>query len=288
MTRRARRRFETRDWAAARTDAVERIELYDQCVGECMLRLEASLQQGAHDRALWSAIRDSYGRLIEGLIDRELFKTFYNTLTRRFFRTRGVDAAIEFIAMDIEPTDAITHPVGRHSYAVSELRPVDTFARAARRLPFRRAVCAPHAVAPRAIVVRLQDDLAHWGPNPVRSVELLETVFYRERRAYLVGRVFGEHRFSPCVIALVNDERGLRVDAVLTHRADVAHLFSYSRSYFHADLAHRRRCGGVPAHAAAGASPSTRSTPCSAAPSRARPNAIRTSSATSPPSRRNR
>ena len=235
VTRRARRRFETRDWAAARVDAVERIELYDQCVGECMLRLEASLQQGAHDRGLWSAIRDSYGRLIEGLIDRELFKTFYNTLTRRFFRTRGVDGAIEFIAMDIEPTDAITHPVGRHSYAVSELRPVDTFNRLLGDYRFdvpyvHRTRCAA------AIVVRLQDDLAHWGPNPVRSVELLETVFYRERRAYLVGRVFGEHRFSPCVIALVNDERGLRVDAVLTHRADVAHLFSYSRSYFHADL----------------------------------------------------
>ena len=62
-------------------------------------------------------------------------------------------------------------------------------------------------------------------------------MFYRERRAYLVGRVFGEHRFSPCVIALVNDEQGLRADAVLTRRRDVAHLFGVSRSYFQADLA---------------------------------------------------
>jgi len=88
-----------------------------------------------------------------------------------------------------------------------------------------------------AIAVRLQDDLAHWGDTPVRSIELLDTVFYRERRAYLVGRVFGEHRFSPCVIALVNDGQGLRADAVLTRRRDVAHLFGVSRSYFQADLA---------------------------------------------------
>jgi isocitrate dehydrogenase kinase/phosphatase len=52
-----------------------------------------------------------------------------------------------------------------------------------------------------------------------------------------VGRVFGEHRFSPCVIALVNDGGRLKAEAVLTHRADVAHLFGTSRSYFHADLA---------------------------------------------------
>lgn len=235
ITRRAKLRFETHDWAAARVDAVERIELYDQCIGECMLRLQATLHGHAHDRGLWSQIRDSYERLIDGLIDQELFKTFYNTLTRRFFRTRGVDASVEFVALDIEPTDAITHPVKRHTYAVSELRPVDTFARVLGDtrfdLPYaHRTRCAA------AVAVRLQDDLAHWGANPVRSVELLETVFYRERRAYLVGRVFGEYRFSPCVIVLVNDERGLRVDAVLTRRADVVHLFSYSRSYFHADL----------------------------------------------------
>ena len=236
VSHRARLRFETRDWAAARTDAVERIELYDQCIAECMLRLEATLQGRAHDHALWSVIRDSYDRLISSLIDRELFKTFYNTLTRRFFGTQGVDASVEFVAMNIEPTDAITHPVERHSYAVSELRPVDTFTRLLGDYRFdvpyaHRTRCAA------AIVVQLQDDLAHWGENPVRSVELLETVFYRERRAYLIGRVFGEHRFSPFVIALVNDAGGLRVDAVLTRRADVVHLFSYSRSYFHADLA---------------------------------------------------
>jgi isocitrate dehydrogenase kinase/phosphatase len=56
-----------------------------------------------------AAFRPPGGRLI----DRELYKTFYNTLSRRFFQTRGVDAAIEFIAMDVEPTDAITHPVAR-------------------------------------------------------------------------------------------------------------------------------------------------------------------------------
>jgi len=236
VTRRAKLRFETRDWAAAREDAVARIELYDQCIAECMLRLQATLQGRAHERALWSAIRDGYEQRIGGLIDGELYKTFYNTLTRRFFKTIGVDASVEFVALDIEPTDAITHPVARHSYAISDLRPTDSFARVLGDYRFNIAY-AHRTRCAAAIVVRLQDDLAHWGDNPVRSVELLDTVFYRERRAYLVGRVFGEHRFTPFVIALVNQNGQLRVEAVLTARADVANLFSYSRSYFHADLA---------------------------------------------------
>jgi isocitrate dehydrogenase kinase/phosphatase len=235
ITRRARRRFELRDWAGARQDAVERIALYDQCIAECRLRLQAALLGHAHDHVLWRAIRGCFARQIDGLIDQELYKTFYNTLTRRFFGTRGVDASVEFVALDIEPTGAITHPVARHTYAISERRPADAFAQLLDDVRFT----VPYAHCMRcaaAIVVRLQDDLAHWGPQPLRQIELLETVFYRERRAYLIGRVFGEYRFSPCVIALVHTLDGLKVEAVLTRRADVAHLFGISRSYFQADL----------------------------------------------------
>ena len=236
ITRRAKGRFERCDWNGARDDAVERIALYDRCVAEASEALDAHLGAQAHDRALWSAVHARYAGQIEPLLDRELYKTFFNTLTRRFFKTRGVDAAIEFVALDIEPTDAITHPVARHSYAVSEDRLTETLMRVLDDYPFdvpyaHRTRCAA------GIAVRLQDDLLHWGPNPVRAIELLDAVFYRERRAYLVGRAFGERAFSPCVIALVNDGGALRVDAVLTLRADVVQLFSYSRSYFHADLA---------------------------------------------------
>jgi isocitrate dehydrogenase kinase/phosphatase len=235
ITGRARQRFEARDWSAARDDAVARIALYDQCIGECMLRLRAVLMGQAHDRALWIRAREHYAALLAGLIDQELYKTFYNTLTRRYFRTHGVDPLIEFVALDIEPTDAITHPVAHHSYAVSPGRLTEVLMRVLGDYPF----AVPYAHRMRcaaAIAVRLHDDLAHWGEHPVRGIELLDTVFYRERRAYLVGRVFGEHRFSPCVIALVNDEAGLRAEAVLTRRSDVAQLFSNSRSYFQADL----------------------------------------------------
>ncbi|NOK93607.1 isocitrate dehydrogenase kinase/phosphatase AceK regulatory subunit, partial [Escherichia coli] len=134
--------------------------------------------------------------LLRGLIDAELYKTFYNTLSRRLFSTRGVDPALEFIAFDVEPSDAITHPVARHTYAVSPTRPVEALQRVL--ADYRFDIPYAHQLrCAAAIAVRLQDDLAHWGDTPVRSIELLDTVFYRERRAYLVGRVFGEHRFSP-------------------------------------------------------------------------------------------
>lgn len=234
ITRRAKDRFEARDWGLARADAVERIELYDRCVAETSTRLELLLGTAAHDRALWNRIRDAYGRLIGPLIDQELYKTFFNTLTRRFFRTRGVDPDIEFLALGIEPTDRITHPVSRHVYAAS-----GALQALCRHLlddyPFATAYADAERCAA-ALARSLTAQLADWGPRPVRALELLETVFFRERRAYLVGRVFGEERYAPCVIALVNDEDGIRADAVLTRREHIAVLFGFTRSYFHADL----------------------------------------------------
>ncbi len=235
ITERARGRFEQRDWAGARADAVERIELYDLCITECMAALREMATACEFDRRLWRGVKSHYAGLLDGLIDCELYKTFYNTVTRRLSGAHGVDDEIEFMALEIEPSDAITHPVARHTYAVSETHPADAFMRMLG--DYRFDIAYTHQLrCAAAIAVRLQDDLAHWGANPVRSIELLETVFYRERRAYLVGRVFGEHRFSPCVIALVNDGDGLRAEAVLTARRDVAHLFGVSRSYFQADL----------------------------------------------------
>lgn len=234
ITQRAKRCFEQRDWASARQDAVERIESYDLCVGRTNQAVSELLGVAASDHALWNRIRDCYAELISALIDQELNKTFFNTLSRRFFKTRGVDPAIEFVALDIEPTDRITHPVPRHAYAVSaDLS--ELFERVLEDYPFAVA----YEDIPRCadlIAQALSRQLADWGEQPVHAIELLQTVFYRERRAYLVGRVFGERRFGPCVIALINTEQGVRADAVVTRREHIAILFGYTRSYFHADL----------------------------------------------------
>jgi isocitrate dehydrogenase kinase/phosphatase len=168
------------------------------------------------------------------LLDRELFKTFFNTLTRRFFKTRGVNATIEFIALTIEPTDRITHPVARHSYVLSE-NLASLFERVLADYSF--AVPYQHAeMCAKQIADALQARFHEWPDPIVLAVELLDTVFYRERRAYLVGRMLGRENYAPCILALVNDEAGIRVDAVITTRQQAAVLFGYTHSYFHADL----------------------------------------------------
>ncbi len=233
ITRRARRNFLKRDWARQKIDASARISLYDECIAETIGRLEALLDERLLSRTLWLDIHGDYAGRIDALLDAELYKTFFNTLTRRLFKTRGVDAGIEFVALDIEPTSQITHPVDREIFSLSEQPEI-----ACQRLLMRGSVQPATERAQQdadALAIRFQQDFEAIGDVPV-SVELLTVVFYRDQRAYRIGRALGRHHWLPVVIALTHEDHGIAVDALITERRHISILFGYTWSYFHADL----------------------------------------------------
>ena len=95
---------------------------------------------------------------------------------------------------------------------------------------------ADRAASAAAVATELERRFGASGPTAIRSIELLRTVFFRERRAYLVGRTLSGAQWLPLVIALVNDADGVRADALLTELGQMSALFGFARSYFLADL----------------------------------------------------
>jgi len=234
LSRRGKRRFEAGDRHGMRRDVVARIELYDRRIDETISRLDELLASRLFSRSIWKHIRDEYSEAIRDRLDQELYKTWFNTISRRLFKTRGVDAAIEFIAPDIDPSDRITHPVSRHVYALSG-RPVATFERILHDYPFAIDY-ADLAGDVRRLAEHMARELEARGDGQLSSIELLDTVFYREGRAYLVGRAFSRSSFMPCVIALKEEQGRVRVDALLYQRLQISILFGFTFSYFLADL----------------------------------------------------
>lgn len=233
LTRRARRRFLHRDWRGAQGDAVARLELFDSFLPEALGRLEALLGERVRSRAAWAATRDAYAARIAALPDRAFYETFFNSLSRGFFRTEGVAPAIEFHDYGDDPTGDPACPgeLFRHPLA-------DDAAALWRALLADRAFGASHANADgcaRAIADAIAMRLAG-RDEAARAVCLLRTTFFRERRAYLVGRIDGARAAWPLVVALVHDGDGIRADAVLTDADQVSILFGHARSPFHADL----------------------------------------------------
>src|SRR5205823_7453360 len=72
--------------------------------------------------------------------------------------------------------------------------------------------------------------------SSVLGIDIADSVFYRGKGAYLVGRVHAPDRYAPLVIALLNTESGIYVDAVLLTEDEVSIIFSFARSYFHVEI----------------------------------------------------
>ncbi len=232
ITRRARRRFERRDWKLAPQDAAARIDLYEICVHETLARLETLLEDRVRSRPLWRAIRPAFAARIAALPDRELYKTFYNSLVRRFFRIDGVAPDLEFLALEIVPTGDPACPgeLEHHDFGADGAGAEAVWCALFERLGYANG-WADLGASARAVALALRS-------RGVIGVSMLRTPFYRERRAYLVGRAHGASGATyPVVVALVSEPAGVRADAVLVDDQQISILFGFSRSHFHADLA---------------------------------------------------
>jgi isocitrate dehydrogenase kinase/phosphatase len=62
---------------------------------------------------------------------------------------------------------------------------------------------------------------------------MLPSVFYRNKGAYLVGRVRTGAAVRPLVLALLHTERGVAVDAALPTSDEASIVFGFTRAYFH-------------------------------------------------------
>ncbi|MHC1480692.1 bifunctional isocitrate dehydrogenase kinase/phosphatase [Frateuria aurantia] len=234
ITRRARRHFERRDWRQSMADMRARISLYDECIRETQGRLDSLLDDGIRSRALWSSMRLEYAARLNDKLDAELYKTWFSTLSRRNFHTRGVDEMVEYVAMEREPVDAATPLPPLRSYVMQRDR-VSVFLALLQEF---RPGCGyvDMDAAARQLAVVFAQRMNESG-TAVLQLDMLTAVFYRDRRAYLVGRQVSLEGAAPIVIVLAQSADGVRVDALLTETADISALFDYSHSYFHADIA---------------------------------------------------
>ncbi|MGH8874302.1 MAG: isocitrate dehydrogenase kinase/phosphatase AceK regulatory subunit, partial [Acidimicrobiia bacterium] len=107
ITRRARIRFEDRDWHGMARDARERLDLYSQAAGQVAGEIRRLWGDRTDDKLVWAAMKAVYSGLIQDRDDWELAETFFNSVTRRIFTTVGVDPRIEFVDTDFDtpPTE---------------------------------------------------------------------------------------------------------------------------------------------------------------------------------------
>jgi isocitrate dehydrogenase kinase/phosphatase len=239
ITRRAKRRFETRDWTGTQTDAAERLALYRQHVEAIVVYLAELLETGMRDRNTWTRVRSIYAGLTEGRDDAELAETFFNSVSRRVLGTVGAAPDAEFLEFPASGPLARTGPMVFDTYrgeATSRDLIERMLAACGWDVPYANAARDAELVAG-VVDARLQQ--LGWARGAL-AIDVLRAPFYRNKGAYLVARMHGADELVPLVLPLVHGERGILVDAVLLTADEASVVFGFSWSYFFVNAPHPR------------------------------------------------
>ncbi len=235
ITRRARERFETRDWKASQRDAAERIELYDITVKRTRVEIQRRLGHLSKNKTLWANVKADYSKLIEEYPDSEFYKTFFSSITRGIFETVGVDPDVEFLAVDFESAPRPAEPLKAETYVYRNSRH-DLFREMLLEysfsVPYRNIEADLDFISQEVKEYRERNNLI----GEIDRLEVIQPVFHQLTRAYLVGRLICQQATLPFIISLKNTTDGIAVDAVMMTLNEASILFSFTRSYFHVDL----------------------------------------------------
>jgi len=231
ITLRAQERFENCDWHGSLADAKARLEAYREIINPTLDEIHAMLGERLHDKFLWVGAKAVYSNWAAERNDWEIAETFFNSIIRRIFSTVGVDKQIEFV-----DTDFIHPPTQAKQLVYTSYEQVNTLESLVETMlsdhPFH--VEYQHWAQDVATVAeRLRQRLQQLGlPLHIDQADMVNSLFYRGRVTYLVGRMVSGGQMFPIAIALLNYPTGIVVDAVIFDEDIISILFSFAHSYF--------------------------------------------------------
>ncbi|OGA73336.1 MAG: bifunctional isocitrate dehydrogenase kinase/phosphatase [Betaproteobacteria bacterium RIFCSPLOWO2_12_FULL_65_14] len=233
----AKRLFERAAWADMRALASERIQMYDRRVQEAVDALLERFPEAQRDETLWPAIKLAYIGLIHEHKQPECAETFYNSVACQVLHRRHYHN--EFIFW--RPAVATEHlegeaPIYRCYYPLK-----DGLRRTLKQIAASFELSNPWEDLQRDLRNVVRALRSHF-PRPLRArpslqIQVHGSLFFRNKGAYVVGRVINAHRELPFAVPIVQNERGeLYLDALLVGESQLLVLFSFARAYFFVDM----------------------------------------------------
>ncbi len=239
-TREAQARFEAADWHGQQRAQRERIEFYDLRVNEATERLTREFGAPSLPADVWQQVKLHYIGLLTNHHQPELAETFFNSVTtkllhRSYFRNDFIfvrpAVSTEYIEND-EPAAAPTYS----AYYPS----ADTLRETLLRIVGHYRLATEFEDLDRdidAVVAALHRHMARWRLRANFQIQALSSLFFRNKGAYLVGKIINGFNETPFSLPIIHGERGqLRIDAALFGEDDLLLIFSFARAYFMVDM----------------------------------------------------
>ena len=230
----AKERFERAAWAEAQLAVQERIRFYDERVRENVERLRTEFDLDALDAAAWREVKLRYIGLLVDHHQPELAETFFNSVITRILRRTYSDNDLIFVRATISTEQIESDPPIYRSYYPGHSGLRDCFARVFCDFGWAVAFADLERDLDR-LLETVGEPWPHLEPN--HQIQVLGSAFYRNKAAYVLGKIVNGHQELPFAVPVLHDENGrLALDAIVLEEERISVLFSLSRAYFMVDM----------------------------------------------------
>ena len=231
----AKARFEKADWHGVQQANVDRLELYKTKIAQTVMYLGMVTNKDIANRELWIEAKKAYTQLVFNFPNFEIAETFFNSVFSALHDHDKINDHIIYVLS----SQLIEAPKAEYSifvrYEGSDYRNI-----------FRRILKDSEFSLPGEDIeldldcilnVFQQEVVPKLSGAPENlKFDLLESIFYRGKAAYMVGRVIdGEQRFPMALVILNNEQGQLYVDTAIFNSDELSVIFSFTRNHFMVD-----------------------------------------------------
>lgn len=239
ITQSARERFQQCQWSEIHRSARARTNFYDERVKETFNNIKEDLNISELDDALWQQVKAIYSDLLNRHKQPELAESFYNSVFCHLFERKYYHNDYIFVETTAHRLDNKKSPEIYTSYKPQVLGLKQTICDIMNNhrtiIPFEDldrdvdALIKTFRRTAEKTLVKIED----------LQFDILNFTFYRNKGAYLIGRVLSPAGETPFIVSVLNNEKGgLYIDALLTNSENMAVVFGFARAYFFVDCLH--------------------------------------------------
>jgi isocitrate dehydrogenase kinase/phosphatase len=237
--------YERGDWHGLQRLARERITSYDERVKECVELLEDEYDAENIDDEVWQQIKLHYIGLLTSHRQPECAETFFNSvcckiLHRSYFNNDFIFVRPAISTEYLENDEPAAKPTYRAYYPGT-----DGLAATLERIVTNFQLEPPFEDLTRdigCVMQAIDDEFGQFDAAPNFQIHVLSSLFFRNKSAYIIGRIINADRVLPFAMPIRHVRAGvLAVDTVLLRRELLQVIFSFSHSYFWSTWACRPR-----------------------------------------------
>lgn len=231
VTHHSKEYFEKKEWISLREISQRRLKLYDKSIKNTVKSIRQELGSLSQDKLQWYKIKQAYSHTLIGHKATEIAESYYNSVCRKMFKKVPVDNDIMFIYSENNRKSAVPFDAVYQKYYLT-----DSIQEALNQILTDYQFSIPYENLERDLCFiksSLENDiLSHYVSDSESRIDVLKSIFYRNKAAYLIGRVVIEGKIVPFILPLIHREKGIYIDTLITDENDVSVIFSFTRSYF--------------------------------------------------------